>query len=198
MTDPNTLFWVFLAAVVILAAYFFCNKGGSREGFKDLKRALGLRADTKSESPTPVQVQEIELDPTGLGSSAFGPVRTRSAELRRQNVLQVEHNDPLLLTLFTKEVHLLPDGVTQEQFDRLVDEHYNKFIKTPELQIPRSLNFNYDKYAEDQDRVARETNSHYQQFIQRDDVGSLTEQVNRNVTQKLHVKSFLKKKSKGK
>lgn len=112
-------------------------------------------------------------------------------------MIRVKHDDPLLVSLFSKQVQVLPEGVSQEQFDRLVDDHVKRYLKAPPVQKPRGLDFNYDKYTAEEERAERDLTNHTKHFVNRAEFGSLSEQVARGeLTGKLQVKRFAKKKLK--
>lgn len=101
--------------------------------------------------------------------------------------LRVQHEDALLATLFSSDAPLLPPNVTKEEFERLVDEYDKRYLTMPKLVIPRTMHFNYDKYTEQQERMDRDMVRHHQQFISRDEVGSLTEELARGQASRLPV-----------
>lgn len=102
-------------------------------------------------------------------------------------VLRVQHNDPLLSTLFVSDAPLLPTNVSKEEFERLVDEYDKRYLTMPKMVIPRTMHFNYDKYVEQQERMDRDMVRHHQQFISRDEVGSLTEKMAREQASRMPI-----------
>lgn len=172
MSESNTLLLIVIAAVIVAAAYYYY--------------------EAKPQSQTTDNTRNILRQIQHVFATKAAP-RQSVPVLDTVTALTIVHNDPLLLTLFTKDVQLLPDGVTAEQFERQVAEYQQKYLKTPEVKIPRSLGFSYDKYVADQERIARESAVHHQQFTSRGDVGTLSEKLARGVPLKLHVKTFLKK-----
>lgn len=191
MITSSSTFWIFLAVIIIITAYYMCNKDKSAVIVRALKERFGMRSVPVTARPLSVTARTAPV------TARTAPVTARAAPVtaRRKAMLQVDHNDPLLVTLFSRDAPLLPDGMKQEQFDRLVDEYYERNLKVQEIKIPRSLNFNYDQYSADQDRMAKETNAHYQQFVHREALGEVTDKITRGkvVGAPLQHRTFMKK-----
>jgi hypothetical protein len=116
------------------------------------------------------------------------------AAKRRSATLTVQHNEPLLGSLFSREVEALPEGISRDEFERAVDEYQQQHLKEAEIKIPRSLNFNYEKYAAEQEAMRRNVSASTSKFIQREEVGLIGETLAKGVpTQSLAPRNFLKR-----
>lgn len=96
---------------------------------------------------------------------------------RRQPIAVINHKDTFLGSLFSHELDALPEGMTREQFEREVARYQQEHLKTPELKIPRSLNFNYNHYSQEQEQMRRNISASARQFVHRDAVGEITEKL---------------------
>ena len=136
--------------------------------------------------------------PTVTVSTTTKPTSTssqlRPSSIRRHATLTVEHDGPLLGSLFSKEVEALPEGINREEFERAVSNYQNQHLKEVEVKIPRSMNFNYDKYASEQEAMRRNVSAVASSFIGRGEVGSISEQLAKGVpSQTFAPRSFHKK-----
>ena len=164
----TSLFWGLLVVVAVLIAYTLCN----------------------SKKIT------ISGSSTGSGTSTTRiPRNARVAFTRRHATLTVEHNEPLLGSLFSRELEALPDGITRDEFERAVSDYQHQHLKEVEIKIPRSLNFNYDKYAAEQEAMRRNVSATASKFIQREEIGGISEQLIKgaSASQTLAPRSSVKK-----
>lgn len=162
MSD-GTILLILIVIVVIFAIFFFCDKKEPLSFFDQLKQNLGLKRTVVAPSTPKKKV-------------TFAPTSARST-----NMLQVEHNDPLLVTLFSRDIQLLPEGMSQEQFDGLVNDYHEKNLKVKEVVIPRSVNFNFEKYTAEQELMNQNVKEHYQQFTSREVIGGISDSIARGV-----------------
>jgi hypothetical protein len=181
MSDSN-VFWILVAVAVILLAYFYCGNKGPDNFLDMIKQNLGMfRKAAQKTNPQVI------------------PVSRKQNPVQRGTMLEVEHNDPLLVTLFARDVQVLPDGMSQAQFDNLVTEYHDRNLKEREIVIPRNLNFNYTRHVSETDKVNKAVTEHYKQFVSRGDVGGITDKIVRGVSttnSTLHPRVFNKKTSK--
>ena len=177
----STLFWVLVVVAVVVAAYLLC----------DGKKVAAVVAAVNGTS-TPTTTTTSTTVSTTPATSA--PVRLPFS--RRQATLTVEHNEPLLGSLFSREVESLPDGISREDFDRAVNEYQQQHLKEVEIKIPRSLNFNYEKYAAEQESMRRNVSATASKFVQREEVGGISDRLAKGVPvqpQTLAARTFMKK-----
>ena len=158
MASDNSVFWILVVVAVVLAAYFICNSQNRGSLIETIKQNLGLNRKFG-------------------GAPQQAPVFQTRQSRQRTHMLEVEHNDPLLVTLFTRDATAIPDGMTTDQFDKLVTEYQEKHLTSKPVEIPRSLHFNYDKYAAEQEEMNKAISRHYQQFTDREEVGTVSERV---------------------
>jgi len=91
-------------------------------------------------------------------------------------LLKHRYQSPFLATLFTLDQPDLPDQVSPEQFERLVQEYTEQNLTVKPLEIPRNLNFNYDHYTQVQEQMERNAIRQVQKNITApEEVGVLTE-----------------------
>jgi len=164
MSD-GTILLILIVIVVIFAIFFVCDKKEPLSFFDQLKQNLGLKRDAV---PPATPKKKVTFAST-------------TAHTRSTNMLQVEHNDPLLVTLFSRDIQLLPDGMSQEQFDGLVNDYHEKNLKVKEVVIPRSVNFNFEKYTAEQELMNQNVKEHYQQFTSREVIGGISDSIARGV-----------------
>jgi hypothetical protein len=185
----STLFWVLVVVAAVVAVYLMC--GGKK--LNDVMTAFNSSATTTT---VPATAPTASTAPKALVPD-MAPV-TATVRLpfnRRQATLTVEHNEPLLGSLFSRELESLPDGISREEFERQVSEYQQQHLKEAELKIPRSMNFNYEKYAAEQESMRRNVGAAASRFIQREQVGGITEQLAKSGPTQVQMvpRSFLKK-----
>src|SRR5665647_982866 len=138
MASDNKVLWILVVILVIAALFFLCNQGQNTSFLDKLKQNLGLRQESAS--------AEVKGEVKATAEVKVAPTFSKRSVHQRANMLEVQHQDPLLVTLFSHEVQALPDGMSNSQFEKLVSEYQLKNLTERKLVIPRSLGFNYERY----------------------------------------------------
>ena len=184
----STFFWVAVVVIAIVAVWLMSNN----KNLGDVVSAINNSVKSRPEAPvTQVTVPVPEQLPAE--PKVTPPIIINSPFIRRHATLTVEHNEALLGSLFSRELESLPDGISREEFERAVTAYQHQHLKEAEIKIPRSLNFNYEKYAAEQEAMRRNVSATASQFVQRGDVGGISEKLAKGAPQTLAPRAFLKK-----